>query len=77
MQFSSIWPIDRTISGDTTPKQSGPRSHGNEGVLCISQSSKIIGTSPLDCLVSYPGHLLEGGVLSSAEISLVYVFRWQ
>ena len=31
------------------------RSNGNEGVLCIPQSSYSTGASPLDCLVSYPG----------------------
>ena len=30
----------------------------NEEVLCIPQSSSIIGTSLSDCLVSYLGHLL-------------------
>ena len=50
IQFSSIWPIDRTLSGATTPGKSGP------GVLRIPQS--ITGASPLDFLVSYPGHLL-------------------
>ena len=34
-QFSSIWPIDRTLSGATTPGQSRPGSDGNEGVLYI------------------------------------------
>ena len=38
MQFSSIWPIDMTLSGATTPD--------HEEVLCIPQSSSIIGTSP-------------------------------
>ena len=52
-QFSSIWPIDRTRSGATTPNQSGPGSDGNEGELCIPQSSGITGTSTSDCLVSY------------------------
>ena len=52
-QFSSIWPIDRTLPGATTPGQSGPGSDGNQGVLCIPQSSSITGTSPSDCLVSY------------------------
>ena len=56
--FSSIWPIDRTLSGATTQGQSGPGSDGNEGMLCIPQSSSIIGTSPSDCLVAYPGHSL-------------------
>ena len=58
MQFSSIWPIDRTLSGVTLPDQCGPGSDDNEGVLCIPQSSSITGTSPWDCLVSYPGHPL-------------------
>ena len=42
--------------------QSGPGSNGNEGVLRIPQSSSTAGTSPSDCLVSYPGHSLGGGV---------------
>ena len=54
-QFSSIWPIDRTLSGTTTPRQSGLRSDGNEGVLCIPQGSGITGTSPSYCLFSYSG----------------------
>ena len=58
-QFSSFLPIVRTLSGATTLGQSGPRSNGNEGVLHIPQSSSITGTSPSDCLVSYPGHLKE------------------
>ena len=58
---SSIQPIDRALSGATVPSQSGPGSKGNEGVLCISQSPSITGTSPSDCLVSYPGHPLGGG----------------
>ena len=53
---SSIQPIDRTLSGATTPGQSGPGSGCNEGVLRIPQSSSIAGASPSDCLVSYPGH---------------------
>ena len=73
-RFSSIQPIDRTLSGATTPGQSGPGSDGNEGVLCIPQSSSIAGTLPSDCLVSYPGHSLggEGGSYSSAEKRSVY-----
>ena len=53
-QFSYIWPIDITLSSDATPRQSGPGSDGNEGVLHIPQSSGITETSPSDCLVSYP-----------------------
>ena len=47
-------------------------SDSNEGVLCIPQSSSITGTSPSDCLVSYPGHLLRGVSYPSAEKQFVY-----
>ena len=30
-QFSSIWPIDRTLSVSTSPNQSEPGSDNNEG----------------------------------------------
>ena len=50
-QFNSIWPIDKTLSG-----QSGSRSNDSEGVLYITKSSSIIGTSLSDCVVSYPEH---------------------
>ena len=53
MQFSSISPINMTLSGVTTPGLSGLGSDGNEGVLHIPQSSRITGTSPSVCLVSY------------------------
>ena len=56
--FSSIWPIDRSLSIATTKQPKWPGSNGNEGVLRISQSSSITGTSPSDFLVSYPGHSL-------------------
>ena len=59
------------LSGATTPGQSLLGSNGNEGVLCIPQSSNIIGTSLSDCLVSYPGQLL-AEFYSSAEMQLVY-----
>ena len=65
-QFISIWCIDWILSGATTPAQSGPESDGNEGVCHIT------GTSPSDCLVSDPGHLLGGGSYPSAEKQLVY-----
>ena len=54
--FSSIWPIDRNLSGATTPSQSGPGSDSNEEVLCNPQISSITKTSSSDCLVSYLGH---------------------
>ena len=58
MSNSSIWPIDRALSGATTLGQSGPGSDGNEGVLCIPQSSSITEASPSDCLASYTGFQL-------------------
>ena len=51
MQFSSPWPIDRTLSGATTPGQSGPGSDGNEEVHRIPQS--VTGTSSSGYLLSY------------------------
>ena len=57
-QFTSIWPIDRALSGATTPVQCRPESDGNEGVLHTPQSSSNTETSSWDNLVSYPGHLL-------------------
>ena len=65
MPNSSIWTIDRTLSGATTPGQGGPGSDGHEGVLCIPQISRIIEVSPSDRLVSYLGHSL-GEFYSSA-----------
>ena len=67
------------LSGATTPDQSGPGNNGNEGVLCIPQSSSITGTSPSDCLVSYPGHLLRWGVLLLCRevVGVFYSPSWQ
>ena len=50
------------LSGATTPSQSGPGSDGNKRLLRISHSSSITETSLSDCLVSYPGHWLGGGL---------------
>ena len=72
MSNSSIWPIDMTLSGATTPGQSGSGNDGNEGVFHISQNSCIIGASLSDCLVSYLT-LVEGvGSYFSAEKKSVY-----
>ena len=60
-----------TLSGATTPIQSGPGSDGNKGVLCIPQSSSITEASSSVCLVSYLGHLL-GKSYPSAEMQSVY-----
>ena len=59
------------LSGATTPGQSGPKSDGNEEILNIPQSSSITETSPSDCLVSHPGHLLRRSY-SFADMQSVY-----
>ena len=76
-QFSSIWPIERTLSSATTPGQSGPGSDSNEEVLRIPPNSSIIEASPSDCLMSYPGHSL-GKVLPLCReaISGFYSPNW-
>ena len=43
-KFSYIQTIYRTLSGATTPGESGPGNDCNEGLLRISQSSSITGT---------------------------------
>ena len=58
IQFSSIWPIDRALLG-----QSGPGSDGNVRVLHIPQISTITEASLSDFLVSYPRHTLEESYL--------------
>ena len=70
-QFSSVWPMDRTLSCTTTTGQSAPGIDGNKGVLRIPQSSSITGASASDCLVSYPGYSLEK-FYPSAEKQSVY-----
>ena len=76
-QFSSIWPLDRTLSGATTPGQSGLGSCDNEGVLRIPKNSRITGASPSDCLVSYLGLLLEGILpLCRDAIGVFYSSSW-
>ena len=55
MSNSSIWFIDKTLSGATTLDQSGPGSNVNEGVLHFPQGSSITGASPSDYLISYTG----------------------
>ena len=62
MSNSSIRPIDRTPSGTTTPGQSGPGSDGYEGLLHIPPNSSFAGVTSSDCLVSYPGHKMGGGL---------------
>ena len=58
-----------TLSGATTLAQSGVGSDVNEKVFCNPQSSSITEASPSDCLVSYPGHLLEEGLICSDGVN--------
>ena len=62
--FSSIWPIDRTLSGPATPSHKWPGSDGNEGILCILQMEPY-------CLVSQPEHSF-GKSYPSVEVHSVY-----
>ena len=68
MSNSSTWPIDRTLSWATMPDQSESGSDGNEGVLHILQSSSITRTSPSNCLMPYPGHLLSLTLLQGYNV---------
>ena len=68
---SSIWTIDRTLLGATTPGQSEPETDENKGILSIPQSSTTIGALPSDCLMSHPGHSL-GEFKAAAEMQSAY-----
>ena len=56
------------LTGTTTLGQRGLESNSNEGVLHIPQSYRN-GKVSLDSLVSYPGHLLGGGLTSLQRCS--------
>ena len=62
MSNSSIWLIDRALSGVTTRGQSGLESTGNDGILRIPQSSRTEAW-PSDDLILYPEHSLRQVVL--------------
>ena len=66
-QFSSILPIDRTLSSATTAGHSGPGSDGNEEALRIHQ---VTGAS-LSNFVLYPRHLFRE-FYSSADMQSAY-----
>ena len=72
MSNSSIWPIDRILSGATTPGQSGPGTDVSETVLHIPQSSSITEASLSNCSVSYLRRWLREGSSPSAEMQSVY-----
>ena len=70
MSKSSIWPIDRILSGATTPGLSGSGSNGNERVLHIPQNLRTE-ASPSDGLMSYQEHSLGESYLST-DMQSVY-----
>ena len=69
-QFSFLLPIDTTLLTATFPSLMESGNDGSEGVLCIPQISSITETSPSECLVSYPGHFLEGSYPSTEKQSV-------
>ena len=68
---SSIWSIDWTLPGDTTPGQSRLQSEGNEGVLHILQSSSITRASTSDCLFD-----VISGTLIERSLIFLQRFSW-
>ena len=58
MWSSSIWTIDRTLSGITPSGRNRSGSVGDKEVLWIPQSSSITGSLPSDGLMSYSGYSL-------------------
>ena len=69
--LTSIWLIDRTLLGATTPYQSGPGSFDNEGVLYIPNAPALL--KPHHQMVSY--HIQDsccGKSYPSAEMHSVY-----
>ena len=62
-QNGFIWPIERTLSGSTTPGLSGPGSNGNEGKLRIPSTSDYLIPSTSD---------IGWGVLLSAEMQSMH-----
>ena len=69
MSNSSIWPIDRTLSGAITPGHRWPGSDGNEGYSAFPKA--LAEATPSDCLLSYPEHSL-GESYHSGEMQSVY-----
>ena len=69
-QTVSIWSIDSTLSGATTPGQSGRGSDGNKGVLHIPQSSSINEASPYKSCVT--SRTLVGGVLPLCRDAVIF-----
>ena len=70
--FSSIWPIDRTLSCASTPNQNGAGSNGNEVTFHIPKSFSVTWNSPSDCWAWYPGHSFEVCYTSAKKKSVYF-----
>ena len=66
---SSIWPIDRTLTGTTPLGQSEPESNGNEGVIYNPKAPGVGSCYQMQFSV-ISSTLADGGVL--AEMQSVY-----
>ena len=71
MSNSSFLPIDRNLTGATTPSYCGPGSKDNDVEFSIPQSPRITGALLSECLISYPGHSL-GNSIPFAKMQSVY-----
>ena len=71
VKFGLVWFGFMAYKGTTTQGQSGSGNDSNKKVSSISQTSRIIGASPSDCIESYPGTSLRKAYLS-AEMQSEY-----
>ena len=71
-QFNSIWPVDGTLSGATTPGQSEPGSNGNKGVQCTPKHQYY--WNLIIRLFSVISRTLVGGVLPlcGEDVGVIY-----
>ena len=73
----SIYPLRWTLLGTIISSQRQSGSHSNEGVVHVPQSFKN-GASPVDSLVSYPGHSWVSYLQRSSQLiwqSEIYNFK--
>ena len=71
-QFSSIWPIDRTLSDITTPGQSWPGSDGNEWYSAFPKTPALLEPPDRIVLCHIQDTSSGGWSYSSAEMPSVY-----
>ena len=85
VQFSSFWPLDRTLTDATSPGKTAPVNDSNSGLLRIPQSSCMSETSLSECSVTYLWHSLWEGLtplqrssrfISSITIYCLHTVQW-